>query len=256
LKRMRRRTAVVLALAAAGAVATGSFALANTASNGNVSGAKFDFQPHKVPKTKFHKGALTLGTSTVFADPGNKPNGGSTNRVQLWIDDDIKLNVNSVPKCNPSSMSSNTTMRQAMQACGSSKVGSGIAHTAAADPSGVFPLCVLVFNATNNRVILFSRLFASTPLNCANPSTNNGGDTSVILFGKLKGASGDFGTQLNVDTSQTALPLGDFKAKIKRGKYAVARCHDGNHQWNVKSKHTYSDGVTSVDHVKKTCHVA
>ena len=256
MKRMRRRTAVVLALAAAGAVATGSFALANTASDGNVSGVKFDFQPHKVPKKKFRKGTLTLGTSTVFADPGNKPAGGSTDRVQLWIDDDIKLNVNSVPKCNPASMNSGTTMAQAMAACGNAKVGSGTAHTAPVPPNPAFPLCVLVFNGTNNRVILYARLFASTPLNCANPSSNNGGDTSVILLGKLKPASGDFGTQLDVDTSATALPLGDFQAKIKRGKYATARCHDGNHKWNVKSKHTYSDGVTSVDHIKRTCKVA
>jgi len=252
--RIRRRTAVVLAIAAAGALTITGFALAasssHTASNGNVSGVKFDFKPHKLPKTKFHKGALTLGTSTQFAHPPSDP-GGDVDRVQLWIDDDIKLNLNSVPKCNPASFSSGTTMAGAMAACGSSKVGSGTAHVAAT--AGGYPGCVLTFNGTNKRIVLYTRIFVSTPLNCSNPSSNNGGDTSVTLFGKLKGASGDFGTQLDVNTTTTALPLGDFQSKIKRGKFATARCHDGNRKLNVKSKHSYNDGVKSVDKVFVRC---
>jgi hypothetical protein len=44
---------------------------------------------------------------------------------------------------------------------------------------------------------------------------------------------------------------GDFTATIKRGKYASARCHDKNHTWDVKVKHTYNDGLTSVDKLKQ-----
>src|SRR5215211_1473232 len=68
---IRRRYAVVLAVAAAVAVAGTGLAIANTASNGNVSGGVFGFKPKQVPKKKFRKGALTLGTKTTFA---NQPN--------------------------------------------------------------------------------------------------------------------------------------------------------------------------------------
>jgi len=251
--RISRRLAALLAVTAAGAIITTGFALANTASNGNVSGGVFNFKPAKVPKKDFHKGALTLGTSTQFAHDANQP-GGDTDRVQLWLDDDIKLNTNSVPKCDPSGFTSGTTMAQAMAQCGNAKVGAGTVHTG--NRSGSIPGCTLVFNGRNRQVVLYSRIFASTPPDCTNPSTNNGGDTSVTLFGKLKSASGDYGTQLDVDTTTTALPLGDFTATIKRGKYASGRCHDSNHTWNVKVKHTYNDGVTSVDKLKKKCHVA
>jgi hypothetical protein len=253
--RIRRRTTVILAIAAAGALTVTGFAVANTASNGNVSSVKFDFSPKKLPKRKFHKASLTLGTKTVFNPALPASNGGDTRRVQLWIDDDIKLNQNAVPKCNPA-FTSNTTMAQAMQQCGRAKVGQGRAHSA--NTAGNIPGCVLVFNGTNNRVILYSRLFSSEPLDCSNPSTNNHGQLSVTLFGKLKRASGDFGKQLDVQhiDELTPAPLGDFFAKIKRGGYIKARCHDKNHRMNVKGKHTYTDGVTSVDKVKKRCRVS
>ena len=250
--RISRRLAAILAVAAAGAIITTGLALANVAPNGNVSGGVFNFKPSQVPKTKFHKGALTVGTSTQFAHPSNEP-GGNTARVQLWIDDDIPLATKSVPTCNPAGFTSNTTMAQAMAQCGNAKVGAGTAHTG--NNAGSIPGCTLVFNGTNKQLVLYARIFASTPADCSNPSTNNGGDTSVTLFGKLKGASGDYGTQLDVDTSATALPLGDFTATIKRGNYASARCHDSNHTWDLKVKHTYKDGVTSTDHLKKKCKV-
>jgi hypothetical protein len=251
--RISRRTTVAVAIAATAALAATGVAVANTASNGNVSSVKFLESPNKVPKKKFVKGALTLGTKTVFNPALPTDNGGDTHRVQVWIDDDIKLNVNAAPKCNPA-FSSNTTMQQAMQQCGNAKIGQGRAHSA--NTAGNVPGCVLTFNGTNKRVILFTRLFTGT-LDCGSPSTNTGGDLSVTLFGKLKPASGDYGTQLDVNNIDniTPAPLGDFFSRIKRKNYITARCHDGNHKWNVKGKHTYTDGVTSVDKVKETCHV-
>jgi hypothetical protein len=247
---IRGRYAVILAIAAAVAVVTTGLAVANTAQNGNVSGGVFNFKPSKVPKKKYHKGALKLGTKTTFANQPNQP-GGDTDRVQLFIDDDIKLNLNSVPKCSGAGFSSNTTMAQAMQLCGKANVGKGSVHTG--NFSGNLPGCVLVFNGTNKRIVLYARIFASGPANCSNPSTNNGGTVTTTLFGKLKSASGDFGTQLNVDTTTTPLPLGDFTANIKHGNYASARCHDSNQKWNVKVQHTYNDGVKSVDKLSEGC---
>jgi hypothetical protein len=252
--RIRRRTAVVLAVAAAGALTVTGFAVANTASDGNVSSVKFNFSPLKLPKKKFHKGGLTLGTKTVFNPSNPTSSGGDTHRVQLFIDDDIKLNSNAVPKCNPN-FSSQTTMAQALaSSCGKALIGKGTAHSA--NTAGNIPGCVLVFNGTNRRVILYSRLFTSG-FTCSNPSTNNGGSITVTLFGKLKSASGDFGTQLdvpNIDNLAPA-PLGDFAATIKRKNYITGRCHDKNHRLNVKGTHTYTDGVKSTDKVNRKCKV-
>jgi hypothetical protein len=251
--RIKRRTAVVLAIAAAGALATTGFALANVAANGNVSAVKFNFSPTKLPKKKFHKAALTLGTKTVFNNAPPLP-GGDTSRVQLFIDDDIKLNGNAAPQCNPA-FSSQTTMAQAMSQCGNAKIGTGTTHSA--NTAGNIPGCVLVFNGTNKRVILYSRLFTSG-FNCSNPSTNNGGAITITLFGKLKPASGDFGTLLDVPNidALTPAPLGDFTAKIKKDGYIKGRCHDGNHKLNVKGVHTYNDGVKSTDNVSVKCKVS
>jgi hypothetical protein len=250
--RISKRATVILALAAAGALATAGLALGDTAPDGNVSSVAFKVKPSKVPKTKFHKASLFVHTHTDFADPGNKPAGGSTDKVQLFIDDDIKINQHGVPTCS-GNFPSGTTMAQAMAQCGTAKVGTGTAQTAPTPNS--FPGCVLDFNGQGKQIVLFTRVDFSPPADCSNPSGNTGGDVSVTLFGKLKKASGDFGTQLSVDTSTTALPLGDFQSTIKRGKYVSARCHDHNKKWNVKGRHTYSDGDTATDNVKQTCKI-
>jgi hypothetical protein len=250
--RIRRRYAAIFALMAAGALVTAGLALGDTAPDGNVSSVAFKVKPSKEPKKTYHKASLTVHTHTTFADPGNKPAGGSTDRVQLLIDDDIKINSNAAPTCS-GNFPSGTTMAQAMATCGNAKVGTGTAETA--PTPNAFPGCVLDFNGTGRQIVLFTRVDFSPPADCSNPSSNAGGDVSVTLFGKLKHASGDFGTLLDVDTSTTALPLSDFVSNIKRGKYVTARCHDGNHKWNVKGTHTYSDGEKNVDSVKQTCHV-
>jgi hypothetical protein len=141
-----------------------------------------------------------------------------------------------------------------MQMCGNAKVGQGTAHSA--NTAGNLPGCVLVFNGTSSRVVLYARIFTSN-FTCANPSTNNGGAVTVTLFGKLRRATGDFGTKLDVQHFDSApAPLGDFTARIKRGGYVKARCHDKNHKLNVKGKHTYTDGVNSVDKRTKRCTVS
>src|SRR5215210_5070052 len=238
--RIRRRYAAILALALAGAVAVAGIALA--AANGNSSFITGKFQPNLVPKKKFHKGKITIHSHTDFAAPGNRPAGGFTHRVQIKIDDDIKFNTKGVAKCNPNGFTSNETMASAMTKCGDAKVGKGTAHTA-----NGFAACVLVFNGkkqNNHRtVILFTRVTFGPTAVCSSPRTNTSGNASTTLVGELKGASGDYGTQLDVnDIDQGQLPLDDFVATLKRGRFVKARCHDSNHKWNFKGKHTYSDG--------------
>jgi len=261
--RMRRRTAVVLALAAA-ALAVAGIALA--AADGNVSKVEFKFSPNKVPKKKFQKGALFVHPSTTFTDPGNAPAGGLTDRVQLWFDDDFKINPSAAPKCNPASIQGNIPMSQAMSQCGSAKIGKGSAQAYnSANPSHPIPACVLVFNGKpqggHPTVLLFTRaqVGGTNPtIDCSDPAHNNNGNVSTLLTGLLKNASGDFGRQLDVNHIVAAtqpLALTSFQATLKRGKYVSGRCHDGNHKWNVKGKHTYSDGQSTTQHVSQRCKV-
>jgi hypothetical protein len=245
--RIRRRTAAVLAVAAASTLAVGGIAYAIT---DNVSHTTLAFKPSKLPKKKFHKGKITIHTDTTFADPGNKPAGGWTHRVQLKLDDDFKFNAGNFPKC-AGNFSSGTTMAGAMAACGNAKIGSGTASTA---PSSNFPGCVLVFNGKPSHktptILLFTRVTIPGPTaNCSDPAHNTSGQTSLTLKGVLKKINnGDFGWLLDVNNVDSApLPLDSFTAGIKRGNYVAARCHDGNHKLNSKATFTYSGSGQSPD---------
>ncbi len=63
----------------------------------------------------------------------------------------------------------------------------------------------------------------------------------MLLEGVIKGASGDYGFQLDINhiTSSATLPLSDFRVRVKRGRYVSARCHDKSRKWNLKTKFTY-----------------
>ena len=245
--RIRRRTAVILAIA--GVVALGATGIALAAAS---STATFHFSPVKVPKKKFHKGAISVHTHTTYTNPGNANPGGSTERAQLFFDDDFKFTTKGVPQCNPASVSgSGIDMAAAMAICGNAKVGQGTAH-ATANGAYDIPGCVLAFNGTKSgskpTIVLYTRVQTAPPPNntisCANPSSNHQGNTTVVLQGVLRKATGDFGKQLDVNHIQAAapVPLTDFKTKVKRGKYVSARCHDKNHKWNMKTVFTYGNG--------------
>src|SRR3954451_23803594 len=144
--RIKRRSAVVLALAMAGALAVAGVALA--AANSTVS---FNVTPSNLPTTTFMGVTLNVHTHTNYTNPGNTNPGGATERAQLFFDDDGKVDINAVPKCNPSAIQGNSDMAAAMAACGSSKISID-PSTAKATANGAFtiPGCVLAFNGTKN----------------------------------------------------------------------------------------------------------
>ena len=133
--RVSRRSVVVVAMALAGALALGAVALGS----GN-STATFQFTPDQVPKDVYAKGSLFVHTHTDYTTAGTK-----TSRAQLNFDDDLKINTAGFPQCNSTSISGNLTLKQAMAACGSTKVGSGTAQANLTSPGDVHG-CVLAFN--------------------------------------------------------------------------------------------------------------
>jgi hypothetical protein len=248
---MRVRTPTVMALALAVA---GGMALVGTAIGAGDSTGTFEFAPDKAPKETYRKGSLFVHTHTDYTAATK------TTRAQLDFDDDLRIRPEGIPRCSPASVSGNITMQQAMAACGTAKVGSGRAEANLLTPGDVNG-CVLTFNGTrsNDRptLILFTRLQVPGPISCSNPATNQNGSTTVVLQGVLKGASGDYGTQLDVNHIPTAVPLSDFRTTVERGSYVSARCHDDNREWNLRTKFTYVlPSSTQTVNSHQTCEVS
>ena len=241
---------IMVALSAAGVLA-----LAGIAAGSGSSTASFEFTPDKVPKRAFQKGKLSVHTHTTYML------GTRTDRAQLYFDDDLKINTQGFPRCDGTAIAGNITLKKAMARCGRAKVGSGRAQANAAVP-GDAKGCVLAFNgkpsAGRPTLLLFTRVQVTGNIDCSNPASNTNGNVSVLLSGLIKRASGDYGTQLDINhiTAVAALPLSDFKVSVKRGRYVSARCHDKSRKWNLKTKFTYIDppGTQTVNS-RETCQV-
>jgi hypothetical protein len=250
---IRKRHAVVLAVAAVAAIVVAGIALA--APNGNSSTLDSSIAPSTLPKTTFKAARLFTHVSTHYAHPGDKPRGGFVRRTQIWYDDDGTINPGAVPVCNQSL--TNTTMAQAMNRCGKAKVGTGKAVATSAQNANI-NACVLVFNGPKTSgyptVLLHTRIQGT---NCSQPAGNNSGALTVLLKGLIKPASGDYGKMLDVNKIDTQpLPLKDYQATVGGGsRYIVARCHDADHRLNTKAKFTYSDGQTDTVTDSQRCTV-
>ena len=238
---------IVLAIAV-GAVSLAAVVSSNAADT-NVAHASFKFSPNKVPKKDFKAGSIKVHTDTVFAHPGDRTNGGFTQRVQIYFDKNIKFNTKGTPTC-PGNFPSTTTLALAMQQCGKAKIGSGTASTA---PTADFPGCVLAFNGVpqggNPTIVLFTMVTFTTggTPDCSDPAHNNSGNSSATLIGILKGASGQFGNQLDVNhIDQLPLPLDSFTSTIKKGNYVSARCNSSDKTWHVKTVHTYTGSQPKI----------
>jgi len=257
--RIKRRSAVILALATAGALAVAGVAFAT----GN-STATFKFTPSNVPTTAFQAGQINVHTHTTYTGTTQ------TDQAKLNFDNDFKVNTSATPKCNKANIQGQIDMAAAMAACKNALIGLGTA-TAQAGPNTIHA-CVLAFNGsgTGGHVLLFTRANSAPPftISCANPGSNHNGNTTVLLDGVYSanptslGADFTGGKQLlfsNI-TQNSPFPLTDFNVTVgvpkvaNAGNYVSARCHDSNHQWNLKTTFTYvSPAGTQVVNAAKTC---
>jgi hypothetical protein len=254
--RIRRRYAVIFALAAAGALAVTGIALAATTST-----FSFKFSPSTAPKTTFKAGGLFTDLETHYTNPGNNVPGGAVERTQIFLDKNFKVNPNAAAKCASSKLSGKT-MKQAMAACSSALVGTG---TATATANGLFEIhgCVLLFNGPlkNNHPTLnvFTRVQASNPSNitCTNPANNSQGNATILLTGELKPATSPYGKVLDVNhiTQAASFPLEVFKTTIKKGNYISARCAAADHLWRMKTTWTYNNGKSATVSKTQPCTV-
>lgn len=249
--RIRRRSAVILALAATGALVVAGTAVAITSSS-----YTFSFSPNKVPKKSYKGGALTTNLVTSYTNPGNSKPGGAVQRTQIFLDKNWKISPGSTKQCAANQLS-NQTLAGAMKACKKAKVGSGVA-TATANGAFTVRGCVLLFNGKPQggkpTLQIFTRVQASNPsvMTCANPASNKQGNVTILLTGVVKKAQSPYGKVLDVNniTQAATFPLEVFNTTIQKGNYISARCKAGNKTWNTKVVWTYNNAAKRT--VKRT----
>jgi len=270
--RTRRRAAFILASAAA--LGVGFFAFTGSAAAevvvpsctppntpGNDSCVKLVVTPSNATPG-FGNSQLGVRTRTLYAQPGNKAQGGFAKTVTLLFDNDLQINTAAGGGNCLASNVANKTVAQAYAACGPagknaylSPAGtiSGKASTA---PQSNFGVCTLVFKGpTANQVLLYSRVFATANSNPACDSISNPGGTSpasqgqvtVTLTGTIAAAGvAGYGKKLTVPgIDGLTLPLDDFYATIKRGSYFQARCPAGVSPFKLRGIFAYSGGPPS-----------
>ena len=278
--RIKRRLTVVVALAAATALGAVGVAL-GAAAHSTVS---FSVAPKTGLGATGKPVKLTVHTHTNYPDVGPT----KTTRAQLYFDKNIVFNPSAMPKCAATSVSGNITMAQAMAACGTKLVGTGTAQAnfvAAGDVKG----CVLAFNAldadsskSGNQpgILLYTRLKLPPvgTFNCANPSSNGGGDVPVLLKAPLAGnptstnpggtlpaANFSGGKWLDFNNIPQNLPLSDFNVQTGKGaagtnltgtkaNYIRAKCTSraGKKNWKMRTIFTYNQGSPLKQAVNST----
>src|SRR5690349_598899 len=196
--RIRKRYAVLIAVAAVAGVALAGVALAAPTST-----FTFKVTPSTAPKNTYKPVALFSDLKTHYTNPGNNNPGGAVERAQLYLDKYSKVDPSQAAKCAPSQLQ-NKTMKQAMAACKNALVGTG---TATATANGLFNIngCVPLFNGQPQSGLptlqVFTRVQAANPstISCANPATNNQGNTTILLNGVLRPATGLYNKVLDVN---------------------------------------------------------
>ena len=140
--RIRGRSAVVLTLIAAGALAVGFFAFAasaaadppacnpGTSATDNKSCVNFQVLPSN-PGATAKPASLFVHTHTNYADPGNKAQGGFAKTVTLLFDNDFAITPGTVPTCTTAQLSGKN-ISQAWATCGP---GAAASHNAYLSPA-------------------------------------------------------------------------------------------------------------------------
>ena len=277
--RIRGRSAVVLTLIAAAALAVGFFAFAasaaadppacnpGTSATDNKSCVNFQVLPNHSATSN----SLFVHTHTNYAHPGDKGQGGFTKTLTLLFDSDFAITPGTIPTCTTAQLSGKN-ISQAWATCGPGAAAShnaylspatAVSGRASTAPPSNFPGCTLVFRGPNSggnpTVILYARvtLVANGTANCATPASNGSGNSTVFLTGTIANAGvAGFGKKLTVPgIDALPLPLDDFTALLKRGNYFKAKCSAS--PWSVRGTFAYSGTgqAADVSNPTQTCQV-
>ena len=160
-------------------------------------------------------------------------------RAQLDFDDDIKIRTGAVPRCNSSIRVTTPCSRRwppAERAGWAAVVPRPTCSRRATSRAVSWPSTPDANWRATEPTILFHASAGAGSDQLLQPGQQQNGNTTVVLRGLFRAASGDFGTQLDVNNIPQALPLSDFQVTVERGSYVSARCHDANRHWNLRTK--------------------
>jgi hypothetical protein len=201
---------------------------------------KAKIAPARQDDNRFGPASLDFTTPSTCTGENCRLN--AANRVRVFFDDDIKITVGGLARCNPATLA-NTTTAQARARCRSSMVGQGVTEAyIAGNPDASVSGTNTVFNGPPRggrpTLVVHNRIDAIA--------------STVVLVGVFKQASGDFGVVLDVNvpplTANTA--LASFQTKVQksfrfrgnRKHYVTARCGDNNRTWNFRGRDDYGGG--------------
>jgi hypothetical protein len=202
---------------------------------------RFEFNPSTVPEDDFSAGALDLLLRTGATHDTR------TTRIEFDFDDHFRFATDAVPTCNPDDLVGQIDMAEAMQRCGSAKVGTGTGEGALG--TAIFNGCVLVFNGTPSddglpTVLLFIRADPSPPtIDCSNPDSNHNGHYTLLWQGSLAYApdGSGHGSVLTLRHLARPVQITDLNLTLGNGDYVSARCdsQDAQEGWQLQTQLSY-----------------
>jgi hypothetical protein len=224
------------------AVAVAAAGVASAVQTERITGTA---SPSKLPKTKRAPVALTF-TTGPHGSVGSPLS--ATTRAQILIDDEFAFFNRGLASCSVSSINGRSTSA-AKAACARAQVGAG---SASANIGGVtVPVTVTAFNGGPGVLLLHSAPSIGSP---------------VVLVGRIRGASGDFGIRLDVTIPPLAGGVGiltglrvklqkTYRFRGKRRSFLSAKCGDRNRKLNYKGTFNFADGTSLTVTDTQTCRV-
>jgi hypothetical protein len=266
---MRSRRRIALLLASVGALGVGLIAFPSSAAA----------VPPVVPACVFPNtpGSDSCGTIVTTGTPNPiggafenirlgvrvrsrfQPSSSETRQVTLRFDDDIRLQLNTVPGTCTAAQLSGDTIAQAYAQCGPGPGGSNTYLSPAGNVSGVgstvvagIDACTMIFQGANdNQLVIYARSPIGNPSSeCNNPATNSGGSATTVFTGFLTNlpAASPYGKQLTVPgTDSPPIALDDFSATIFRGAAFQARCPAGQNPLKLQGVWDYVPAGDATD---------
>jgi len=240
---------VVLALSAA--LAVGAAAIANAAATriraGNLvltfGGAAI---PKKLPRHHYAP-AKTLIFGKVATSDGTHPS--ALRESVVDIDKDVRVDPRGLPVCKPGQLTARNT-KKAIQVCGKSRIGSGIAHAEIAFPEQkpievTSPITVFNGggNARRSKVLIHTFITIPVPAAIVTQVTLRKRGSGIHAIAKIPVIAGGSGSVLDF-----RFKLGrTFRFRGQKRSWAMARCPDG--VFRVKTPKTVFKNEAKVEGV-------
>jgi hypothetical protein len=219
-------------------VATASIVATGTTMASRGTKVSFEFAPSAVPRHSYAAGSIHVHLRTV-APPDTR-----ASRVRFDFDNSFKFAPDSVPTCRQEDIfNSQIDMATAMARCGSANIGSGTVK--ATSGTTTYKPCVLAFNGPREggvpTVLLFVRFQFSPPVaDCSNPSSNHGGDVTLLVKGFLRRSPLDrYRKKLTLNRLNRVqpFPLTSLNLTFQKDDYISARCGRGDSRrgWQLRT---------------------